>query len=67
MATMAQLEEARAARHKILTGTKAVKIQRGDRQVEYNPTNLPALESYIAELESALGLRRPRRAFGVYL
>ena len=67
MATQTQLDEARAARHALVTGTKAVKVQKDGRSVEYTPASLPQLEKYIQYLETQLGVTRVRRPMGVFL
>lgn len=67
MATQTQLDEARAAKHALLTGRKAVKVQKDGRSVEYTPTDLPSLEKYIQSLEIQLGQTKVRRPMGVYL
>lgn len=67
MATQTQLDQARQARHQIITGTKAVKVQKDGRSVEYNQTNLSQLENYIQQLESQLEGGKMRRPMGVYL
>lgn len=67
MATQTKLEQARLAKHQIITGTKAVKVQKDGRSVEYNQANLYQLESYIQQLESELGSGKLRRPMGVYL
>ncbi|MCH2058131.1 MAG: gpW family protein [Thalassotalea sp.] len=60
-----QLSEARAARHKLLTGTAVVKINKGGlsgMSVEYSKANLYELNAYISELETkvnGIGMRRP--------
>ncbi len=45
------LEEAKLARHKLLTGKSAEVIQKDGRRVQYTPANLSDLERYIATLE----------------
>lgn len=66
MATQVELDEARAALHKLLTGRSAVKLQMNGRNVEYTPADRSALERYIKQLEVELGTinqRRPARVF----
>lgn len=46
----AQLTEARQALHDLVTGNKAVKLKRQGREVEYQPTDVQALKSHIADL-----------------
>lgn len=67
MATQTQLDQARNARHQIITGTKAVKVQKDGRSVEYNQANLYQLERYIQQLEAELEGGSVRRALGVFL
>ncbi|SEQ48911.1 gpW protein [Amphritea atlantica] len=67
MATQSQLDEARAAKHALLTGRKAVKVQKDGRSVEYTAVNLPDLEKYIQSLETQLGVTQLRRPMGVFL
>lgn len=64
MATSAQLDEARAALHQLMTGKKAVKVQKDGRSVEYTPININALRQYIQQLETTVlstNRRRPAR------
>ena len=58
MATTRQLlDEAMAARHEILTGSKAVSVSSSSgKSVTYNQANLQALEAYIVSLRKQLGL-----------
>lgn len=67
MATPAQqLEEARTARHKLVTGQLArVFMDQNGERVEFVATNIAQLDAYIRELESQVspmlgGLRAPR-------
>lgn len=67
MATQAELSEAKAARHKLMTGTKAAKVTMNGRTVEYAPADLNKLDNYISRLEAELSttdLRRPARVLG---
>lgn len=50
------LLEAQTAMHQLLTGTKAVKIERNGRKVEFKPTDKADLKLYIAELQGSLNL-----------
>lgn len=65
MATQAQLEEARAALHRLRIGKQAVKVQRDGKLVEYSPADANALEFYVKQLEQQLGVGARRRPFGV--
>jgi len=64
-----QLEEARSARHKLLTGTAVVKVNKGGISgvsVEYTKANLYELNAYINELETKVngkGMRRSPAGF----
>ena len=62
-----QLQEARAARHKLLTGTKVVSVGYGERRIQYRDfaTDIEKLEAYIRELEEKLGLIERRRPLEV--
>ncbi|WP_028301557.1 phage head-tail joining protein [Oceanospirillum beijerinckii] len=66
MATQAQLDEAKAALHKVTTGKGVASIQKDGRKVEYTPVNVSELRSYIRELESVLASSQRRRAFRVF-
>ena len=64
MTTSAQLDEARNALHQLMTGKKAVKVQKDGRSVEYTPINISALRQYIQQLEQIVtttNRRRPAR------
>lgn len=61
MATADQLTEARAALHRLMTGTSTVSIQRDGKRVEFAPANRGDLERYINQLEVELGAGQPRR------
>lgn len=65
MATLAQLEEAWAALHRLRIGKQVVKLQREGRMVEYSPANAAALEQYVKQLEQELGIGSMRRPIGV--
>lgn len=57
----AQLNEARAARHKLMTGTAVVRVAKNGLTVEYTRANLYELNSYIQQLEQTvegIGARR---------
>jgi hypothetical protein len=67
MATAAvRLEQARAARHKLITGQMArVFMDQNGERVEFTQTNIANLDRYIRELEaevspSAARLKAPR-------
>lgn len=61
MASQAQLDEARAALHKLHTGKSAASIRKGDRLVEFTPVNMSELKQYVDELEAQLGGTQRRR------
>lgn len=50
MTKQQQLDEALAARHKLLTGKATVSLGYGDRRLEFTAANLAALDKYIAQL-----------------
>lgn len=64
-----QLLEARAAYHRLMTGSKAEQVTYAagqvSRSMKYTPTNIDALRAYIADLERQLGMTSRRRAIGV--
>ena len=66
----ANLVQARAALHKLLTGAQTVKATYLDvGSVDYQPTDEGKLRAYIRELEAALGLAtatRRRAAFPLF-
>lgn len=47
----AQLAEARIARHKLMTGTAVVRVNKDGLSVEYTRSNLIELNYYIEQLE----------------
>ena len=61
MATLEQLNEARAALHRLSIGTSTVSIQRDGKRVEFTPINRADLERYIDQLETQLGQPGNRR------
>jgi predicted house-cleaning NTP pyrophosphatase (Maf/HAM1 superfamily) len=67
MSTQDQLTEARAALHRLITGTSTVSIQRDGKRVEFAQTNRSDLERYIDQLEvqTGAGLGRRRGPAGV--
>jgi len=44
------LAQAQAAKHALLTGTKVVSVTRGDKNVQFQQTNMAELERYIQQL-----------------
>lgn len=55
MATQAQLDEAKAARHKLVTGQLArVFMDQNGERVEFVATNIAQLDAYIRQLETEL-------------
>lgn len=67
MATQAELDEARAALHKLLIGKKVAKVSVNGRTMEYSEANRADLERYIANLEVSLGTSTQRRPARVYV
>lgn len=67
MTVQTQLNEARDAYHKLMTGQAVVSIQRDGKTVQFAQADRPALRAYIMELEGQLstsggaGNRRPAR------
>lgn len=61
MATISELQEARTAYHKLLTGKAVVKLQKDGREVEYTPADRAMLQKYIIDLEMSLGESTRRR------
>ena len=57
-----QLEEAQLAKHKLVTGARVVKINKGGMSVEYTSANLYELNAYIAELELKVNGNHRRRS-----
>jgi gpW len=51
----AQLAEAEAALHKLMMGTKVVKIGYDGADTEFSRTSVPELRRYIATLKRQLG------------
>lgn len=65
-----KLAEARDALHSLLTGTKEVSVQYGERRITYNNVNRAELVAYVAQLEAECGDASNkdaarRRPFGV--
>lgn len=60
MATITDLQEARAALHDLMTGKRVATVQKDGRRVEFTAASVGDLKRYIAELEVALpaGTRR---------
>lgn len=67
MTTEQKLADARNALHHLLTGKKAVRVQKDGRMVEYTPASRRDLEAYISRLESELSKKNFRRPIGVRL
>lgn len=68
MATMTDQDRLAAAidaRHKLVTGAKAVKVDFGIYRTEFTPANREALDSYISELEAKVAGGARRGAIGV--
>lgn|GEM_PF-4506568 len=51
-----RLDEALAAKHKLLTKGGLTRIRHGEKWLEYRPAQLSELLKYIADLEAELGL-----------
>lgn len=62
MTLQEQLDEALAARHKLLTGTSRVAVGWGDRRVEYTAAKLSDLDTYIAGLRRAINGKPAQRS-----
>jgi hypothetical protein len=61
-----QLAEAHAARHKLLTGTRVVKVTKDGMTVEYTSSSLGELNTYIQNLETIVnGVNKRRPPAGV--
>ena len=56
MGTLAQLQEARAAYHRLVVDGGVQTIREGDRWLQYTPSSVRELEAYINRLERELGL-----------
>lgn len=56
-----QLDDAKAALHKLVTGALRVSVGYGDQSVTYNKADQGRLERYIAKLEAQLVGRKPVR------
>ena len=56
------LKEAQEALHQLVTGTKAVTIERNGRKVTYKESNVADLRLYIGELQSILTPNSIRRS-----
>ncbi|EGI5344736.1 tail assembly protein [Salmonella enterica subsp. enterica serovar Sandiego] len=54
MATMAELIEARAALHDLMTGKRVATVQKDGRRVEFTATSVSDLKKYITEMEAIL-------------
>jgi len=68
-ALQAQLSDARAAYHRLMTGSKVEQVSYAagqvNRTMKYSVANIDALRAYIADLERQLGIKGRRRAIGV--
>lgn len=64
---VADLAEAKATRHAVLTGKRTIMTRHGEKQIQRDRVDLPALERYIASLQRQIdaidGVRGAR--FGV--
>ena len=61
MATLIDLETARAALLDLLTGKRVASIQKNGRSVTFTSASLNDLKQHIAELEEELGVNIRRR------
>lgn len=66
-ALQTELDELKAARHKLLTGTSTVEVRYAGRVIVRQPADLPAINARIRELEVALGKSGRRAPIGVSL
>jgi hypothetical protein len=64
--TQQLLDDARAAKHKLVTGQLArVFMDQNGERVEYTATNIAALDAYIRQLEGEIaGTPRARKPIG---
>ncbi|EBH8949789.1 gpW family protein [Salmonella enterica] len=67
MATMAELIEARAALHDLMTGKRVATVQKDGRRVEFTATSVSDLKKYITEMEVSLKTGGRRGPAGVRL
>ncbi|ECC1695212.1 phage tail protein [Salmonella enterica subsp. salamae] len=67
MATMAELIEAQAALHDLMTGKRVATVQKDGRRVEFTATSVSDLKKYIAEMEASLKTGGRRGPAGVRL
>ncbi|ECJ2666375.1 phage tail protein [Salmonella enterica] len=67
MATMAELYEARAALHDLMTGKRVATVQKDGRRVEFIATSVGDLKKYITEMEASLKTGGRRGPAGVRL
>lgn len=60
-----QLAEAKATRHAVLTGARVIMTRHGEKQIQKEAIDMPALERYIAELQRKVdgcnGVRTSKR------
>ena len=56
-----RLNEAESALHSLLTGTKAVKVKKDGREVEYTQATVSQLRTYIETLKRQLNMVSSRR------
>ncbi|HDR2351731.1 phage head-tail joining protein [Enterobacter asburiae] len=61
MATLAELDAARAALHDLMMGKRVATVQKDGRRVEFTATSVSDLKKYIADLESQVGTTSRRR------
>ena len=54
------LKEAQDALHSLITGTKAVTVERDNRKVTYTQTNIQSLRLYIQDLQGSLAVSNGR-------
>lgn len=58
------LDQANAARHKLLTGIAVVEVDMGTYRARFTPANREALDAYIQELEERIAGTPRRGAIG---
>ena len=61
MATTADLNEAKAALHKLRIGKSVVSVKKDGREIQYGPADEAKLAGYVSQLELAVSPDKPRR------
>jgi|GEM_PF-1690725 len=62
MATQTELDEAKSAYHKLLTGRSVVEVTTDGVTTKYSQAERPALRAYIESLEIELGTNAAKRS-----